>query len=107
MPPREPVRAAGNTRKARDATRMAAREPSEPAPPPVEAPPPEPAPPPVVVAEPPPDPHRQMLERIARCANAGPLDRFICDQRARLAYCEGRWGQVPDCLSGRTGDYGQ
>lgn len=107
VPPREPVPISGSTRKARDAARAAAREPSEPEPPPVETPPPEPPPPPVVVAEPPLDPHRQMMERIARCANASPLDRFVCDQRARLAYCDGRWGQVPDCPSGRTGDYGQ
>jgi len=34
----------------------------------------------------------------ARCANAGFLTRFVCDERVRLEYCENRWNRHPDCM---------
>ena len=33
--------------------------------------------------------------------------RFSCEQRARLYYCEGYWGQVAQCPSAPTRDHGQ
>jgi hypothetical protein len=38
-----------------------------------------------------------MSDAIARC----PLDlsRFSCEQRLRAQYCEGHWGQAPQCPS--------
>ena len=37
-----------------------------------------------------------------KCGNENPLARFICEQKAYLQYCEGRWGNDPRCLR-RTG----
>ncbi|MEB2317893.1 MAG: hypothetical protein OZ935_04410 [Pseudomonadota bacterium] len=34
----------------------------------------------------------------AQCAKAGFLTRFACQERVRLAYCENRWNQHPDCM---------
>jgi hypothetical protein len=61
---------------------------------------PKPAPPPVVVAAPPPPPPdrwQSMSEALNRCAGEGGLSGFICDQRVRLASCEGYWGRVAQC----------
>ncbi|MEO8751396.1 MAG: hypothetical protein ABI624_01830 [Casimicrobiaceae bacterium] len=59
------------------------------------------APPPVVVAAapptPPPDRWQTMSEALNRCASEGGLSGFICDQRVRLASCEGYWGRVAQC----------
>lgn len=69
--------------------------PVEPAPAPIPAPP----------APPPRDRWQQRDDAIAQCAG-GPIDRLICEQRARATACEGLWGQAPDCPNGRTADYG-
>lgn len=85
--------------------------------PPVAVPIPEPPPPPEVVAvapAPPPivreaprvDPFQVMYDAIARC----PRDisgRASCEQRLRAQYCEGHWGQVPQCASIPYVDHGQ
>ena len=66
-------------------------------------PPPEPpkqAPLPVAVrASPPPQPDRwqAMNDALTRCANEGGFAGFICDQRVRLASCDGYWGRVAQC----------
>ncbi len=72
-----------------------------------EPPPPLPvavAPIPVLVPEvrevPRPDPLQLMNDGLARCAAGGLIDRILCDQRVRREYCDGRWGQVPQCSSG-------
>ena len=69
----------------------------------VRVPPPEPAPP---APQPAPriDPWQQMSEAIGRCP-AGFLDRVVCEQRVRLQYCEGQWGQVPQCPGGPSVDH--
>jgi hypothetical protein len=36
-------------------------------------------------------------EALGRCANEGGFSGFICDQRVRLASCEGYWGRVAQC----------
>jgi hypothetical protein len=77
----------------------------------------EPPPPAVAVAPPalptpaprevpPPDPLQQMRDALAQCSG-GVFDRILCDQRVRREYCEGRWGQVPQCSSGLSADHGQ
>lgn len=78
------------------------------------APPPQiivaaPAPPPVPAAReaPRPDALQQMNEGLARCANGDLFGRILCDQRVRREYCDGRWGQVPQCVSGVAVDRGQ
>lgn len=63
--------------------------------------PPRPAPiaPPAPAAAPPPPPDRwqTMRDDLARCDREGGVGGFICDQRVRLATCEGYWGRVPQC----------
>jgi len=56
---------------------------------------------------PPPDPPPSLDQQLARCAYGSVFERVLCDQRVRIAYCEGRWGRVPECPSGRVADYGQ
>lgn len=56
-------------------------------------------PPPLAVprAPPPPDRWQVMSEALGRCANEGGFSGFICDQRVRLASCDGYWGRVAQC----------
>ncbi len=76
----------------------AATEP--PAAPPVAAPP---------ASSPAPKPNRWQLmaEALAQCGRDGFLAGVICDQRTRLQYCEGYWGQVAQCPNGIPNDHGQ
>jgi hypothetical protein len=85
---------------------------------PVALPPPEPSPPQVIiVAQPPPPPAvveaprpdrwQLMTEAIARCPRADFSNRYSCEQRLRAQYCEGHWGQVPQCASIPYTDHGQ
>jgi len=73
---------------------------------------PPPAPAPVRSVAPPPraparvDPLQQMNDALAACAGDGLFGRIACEQRALLAYCDGRWGQTERCPSGRRTDYG-
>jgi len=66
---------------------------------PPEAPKPTPAPPPAAVppAPPPPDRWQTMSDALTRCASEGGFSGFICDQRVRLASCDGYWGRVAQC----------
>ena len=54
-------------------------------------------PPPVPAAPPPPDRWQSLQSELARCGQEGGFGGFICDQRARLAACEGYWGRVAQC----------
>ena len=62
-----------------------------------------PAPPPQET--PPPDRWQSMSDAIARCGGEGFLAAVICEQRARLQYCDGHWGQVAQCPGGIRNDY--
>jgi len=55
---------------------------------------PAPAPPP-----PPPAPDRwqSMRESIALCDRENLINGIICGQKARIQYCDGYWGKVPQC----------
>jgi hypothetical protein len=75
-------------------------------PPPAVAVAPAPVPTPAPREVPPPDPLQQMRDALAQCSG-GVFDRILCDQRVRREYCEGRWGQVPQCSSGLSTDHGQ
>jgi len=102
--------------KADAAKRSAARSrilPAEVAPPPTEPAPvvqtlaAAPAPPPAAPREAPRvDPWQAMSESLARCTG-GLFDRIVCDQRVRAQYCDGQWGQVPQCPSRVPNDHGQ
>jgi hypothetical protein len=48
-----------------------------------------------------------MADQVARCGRDGFLAGVICEQRVRLKYCEGYWGQVAQCPSGIANDHGQ
>jgi hypothetical protein len=45
-----------------------------------------------------------MAAAIARCPD-GFLERVICEQRIRLQYCDGHWGQVAQCPGGPSADH--
>jgi hypothetical protein len=64
---------------------------------------------PVQAAPEPPAPDRwqQMREAIAQCAPDNLFGRIVCEQRVRLRYCEGFWGQTPQCPAGPSNDHGQ
>jgi hypothetical protein len=71
---------------------------------------PPPAPAPVVVPPvqeaPPPDRWQVMADTIARCGREGFFSRVVCEQRVRLQYCDGYWGQVAQCPSNVNNDHG-
>jgi hypothetical protein len=84
------------------------------APPPAPAPQPEPvveaprpAPPPVREAPRPVDPWQRMSEALARCANEDLFGRIRCEYRVRTTYCDGHWGEVPQCPGAPVNDHGQ
>jgi len=53
-----------------------------------------------------PDPWQAMHASLARCS--GDLfDRILCDQRVRQSFCEGHWGEAPECANGVTNDHGK
>ena len=52
---------------------------------------------PAPAAPPPPDRWQTMRDDLARCDREGGFGGFLCDQRVRLASCEGHWGRVPQC----------
>ena len=62
------------------------------------------------VAVPPPAPveaWQGLRDALGACSrSSGVWERATCEQRARLAHCDGHWGSVALCPSGRT-DFGQ
>jgi ribosomal protein L40E len=53
-----------------------------------------------------PDPWEAMHVSLASCS--GDLfDRILCDQRVRRRFCEGHWGEAPECASAVANDRGQ
>jgi hypothetical protein len=48
-----------------------------------------------------------MAEGIARCGRENFIAGVICEQRVRLQYCEGYWGQAAQCPSGINNDHGR
>jgi hypothetical protein len=102
-----PVPAKRPAAKQRSAPVEVVPAPVDPAPPPAVAAAPTQAPLPEVREAPRPDALQLMNERLARCASGDLFGRILCDQRVRREYCEGRWGQVPQCPSGVANDRGQ
>ncbi len=47
-----------------------------------------------------PDRWEAMSAAIAHCGRADFFSGIICEQRARMKYCDGYWGEVPQCRSG-------
>jgi hypothetical protein len=52
-----------------------------------------------------PDRWQAMNAELARCSRENFIAGILCDQRTRWQYCDGYWGQVPQCrASGRVDD---
>jgi hypothetical protein len=62
------------------------------------------APPPV--ARPAADRWQPLRDALGRCDGRGMIERAMCEQGARLAHCDGYWGNAPLCPAGRT-EFGQ
>lgn len=109
VPPR--IDAAGETSRA--APRRAAPAPAPPrasSPPPAAATAPPQPPPPAAAPAPAPAPAQvasaerfaQMRDEMARCSTTSLIPRIQCEQRIRARYCDGYWGSVPECPTGRS-----
>jgi hypothetical protein len=53
-----------------------------------------------------PDPWQAIHVSLARCGG-DLIARIVCDQRVRRRFCEGHWGEAPECASGVANDRGQ
>lgn len=53
-----------------------------------------------------PDQWQAMHVSLARC-DGDLFARIACDQRVRRRFCEGHWGEAPECASGIANDHGQ
>jgi hypothetical protein len=53
----------------------------------------------------PPDPSRVLHVSLASC-DGDLIARIVCDQSARRRFCEGRWGEAPEC-AGVANEHGQ
>jgi len=76
------------------------------------APEPHPEPAPVVMAAAPPPPAQRPPDRMqllaqafAQCPQDSVIPRMLCEQKARLQYCDGYWGQTPMCPDGAPPSY--
>ena len=53
-----------------------------------------------------PHPWQAMHVSLARCGG-DLIARIVCDQRVRRRFCEGHWGEAPECASRVANDRGQ
>ena len=53
-----------------------------------------------------PDPWEAMYVSLVSCGG-DLIARIVCDQRVRRRFCEGHWGEAPECASGVANDRGQ
>jgi ribosomal protein L40E len=53
-----------------------------------------------------PDPREAMHVSLATCGG-DLIARMVCDQRVRRRFCEGHWGEAPECTRGVANDRGQ
>ena len=61
------------------------------------------APAPPTQAAPTTDRQQLMAAAVARCERENFLAGFVCKERAWLQFCDGQWGEVPQCPSRSTG----
>ena len=54
-----------------------------------------------------PDRWQAMSAAIERCGRENFFASVVCEQRVRLRYCEGYWGEVPQCGRGFRSDSGR
>jgi len=107
----QPPRGADHPSRAPKTTRPSAEPVVAPAASPaVESPPAEPvraAPPPPAAPARPVDPMQRLQDAIGRCGGENLFSRLGCEYRARTTYCEGHWGESPQCPAPTTNDHGQ
>ena len=48
-------------------------------------------------APPTPDRGQILAANLSRCERENAVVGFLCKERARLQYCEGHWGEAPQC----------
>jgi len=53
-----------------------------------------------------PDPWEAMHVSLASCGG-DLIARILCDQRVRRRFCEGHWGEAPECANGVPNDHGK
>jgi len=113
--PTAPIATAAKPLPQRPAPKRVSEAPAEPPPPAVArfaaaTEPPTPVPPPEPVPAPRPAPPRDrwqlMTDAIAQCGREGFFAGVVCEQRVRLQYCNGYWGQVAQCPNGIPNDHG-
>jgi hypothetical protein len=51
-----------------------------------------------------PDPWQVMHVSLARC-DGNLISRIVCHERVRGHFCEGHWGEVPECASGVANEH--
>lgn len=51
-----------------------------------------------------PDRWQAMNDALARCSREGFLASVVCTERARMQFCEGYWGAVPQCRGAARAD---
>jgi hypothetical protein len=44
-----------------------------------------------------PDRWAQLSSALSRCERENLIAGLVCKERARLQYCEGEWGTLPQC----------
>jgi hypothetical protein len=54
----------------------------------------------------PPHPWRVMHVSLARCGG-DLIARIVCEHRVRRDFCQGHWGEAPECTSGVANEHGQ
>lgn len=54
----------------------------------------------------PPDPWDAMRVSLAQCGG-DLITHIVCDQRVRIHFCKGHWGETPECASSIPNDRGQ
>jgi len=47
-----------------------------------------------------PDRWQMLAAAVSRCERENVLAGFVCKERARLQYCDGHWGEAPQCPGG-------
>ncbi len=53
-----------------------------------------------------PNPWQALQVSLAQC-NGDLINRIVCEQRVRRRFCEGHWGEAPECASVVASDRGQ
>jgi len=53
-----------------------------------------------------PQPWQLLHVSLARC-DGDLIARIVCELRVRRQFCQGHWGEAPECASGIKNDHGQ